>query len=137
MQREQKPIVNAMLRTSYRDTIFRTIALFLMIRVGKRFDNMRIEGADHLTSEQRVQLKKQYAKELLKDNRVKKDIDLDIDDISRKKSDMVSEIMRQYGLLTNVLESTYYHDQLSIIFDQCLWNVRVCVKKGDWEALGL
>lgn len=136
MQREQIPIVNAMLRTSYRDTVFRSIALMLMVRVGQRFENMSIEGGEHMTAEQKVQLKKQYAKELLKDSRVKKDIDLDIDDISKQKSDMVYEIMRQHGLHNNVSESTYMHDQLSLIFDQCLWNVRVCVKRGNWDALG-
>jgi 3-methyladenine DNA glycosylase AlkC len=107
-----------------------------MVKVGERFENMRIEGGDHLTAEQKVQLKKQYAKELLKDSRVKKDIDVDIDDISKQKSDMVYEVMRQHGLLKNQSESTYIHDQLSLIFDQCLWNVRVCVKRGAWDALG-
>jgi len=108
-----------------------------MIRVAKRFDRMTIQCSAELSHEQIEQLRRQYAKELLKDDRVKKDIQIDLDDIYKQKTDIVAEIMRQHSLDKNPSEMTYYHDQLGIIFDQCLWNVRVYVSKNRWEELGL
>lgn len=108
-----------------------------MTRVGSRFESMQIQTDRELSPEQTAKLKRDYAKELLKDSRVKKDIGLDIDDISRQKGDLIAEIMRQYSLDKNPSESTYYHDQMCIIFDQCLWNVRVYVNAGRWEELGM
>ena len=126
-----------MIRTSYRDTVFKTISLLLMIKVGQRFDDIRIESEQNLTAEQKIQLKKQYVKELLKESSVKKDIQLDLDDISKRKTEIVFEIMRQYSLDKNPSEMTYYHDQLCVVFDQCLWNVRVYVNKNRWDELGM
>lgn len=107
-----------------------------MIRVGKRFEDMHIHSDKSLSPEQIAQLKRQYAKELLKDSRVKKDIMLDLDDIYRQKDDLVHQVMREYSLDKNTSESTYYHDQMSVVFDQCLWNIRVYVNANKWEQLG-
>ncbi len=137
MQKEQKPLVDAMLRTSFREVVWRSIAILLMKKVGQRFDDMVIDAPSHITAEQKMQLKRQYAQELLKDDRVKKDAQHDLDDISRMKSDVVAEILRQYSLDKNLSESTYYHDRLCFLFDECMWNIRYLVKKGKWKELGV
>ncbi len=137
MQKEQKPLVDAMLRTSFRGVVFRSISILLMKRVGSRLDEIRVQAPPHITPERIAQIKREYAHELLQDDRVKKDAQLDLDDIYRLKSDLVAEILRQHSLDKNSAESTDYHDTLCKLFDQCLWNIRVLVNKGRWKDLGL
>ena len=117
--------------------VFRSISLLLMRRMGERLDAIKVQAPPSVTPEQIVQIKRQYAQELLQDERVKKEAQLDLDDIYRLKSDLVAEILRQHSLDKNPAESTDYHDTLCKLFDQCLWNVRVCVKKGRWADLGV
>lgn len=108
-----------------------------MKRIGERLDGIRVHAHPSITPEQIVQIKRQYAQEFLQNEDVKKDAQLDLDDIYRLKSDLVAEILRQHSLDKNPAESTDYHDTLCKLFDQCLWNVRLLVKKGRWADLGV
>lgn len=139
MEKEQKPLVEAAFRTSFREVVSRSIAIFLAHRLESRLGNIKVEAPNYLklTAEQVIQIKRQYIKELLKDERFKKEAQLDLDDLYRNKTDLLEEILRQYSLHKNIHESTSYHDILSRLFDECLWNTRLLVKKGQWKRLNL
>jgi hypothetical protein len=137
MDKEQKPIMDAVLRTSFRSVVYRSISILLLKRVGEHLDTIRIDAPAHVTAEQIVQIKRQYAQELLQDDKVKKDAQLELDDIYRNKTDLIAEILRQYALDKNKSERTDYHDTLSVLFDECLWNIRLMVNKGRWKELGV
>lgn len=137
MEKEQRPIVEAAFRTSFRKVIYKSICILLLKRVGERLDGITVSAPAYITPEQLVQIKRQYAQELLQDDRVKKDAQIELDDIYRQKTDLIAEVLRQYALDKNKSESTDYHDTLGRLFDECLWNVRVMVNKGRWSQLGV
>lgn len=137
MEKEQKPIMKAVLRTSLRDSVFRSIAILLLKKIGEQIDSIHIDAPSSVTPEQLVELKRQYVRHLLQDLIFKNDAEIELNQISRQKSDLVSEILRQYGLHNNPHESTYFHDVLCQLFDECLGDIRRIVKKGHWELLGI
>jgi len=129
IQKDQKPIINAMLRTQFTDVIYDSICILLAKRVNEMLNCMTVKSEVKLSSEEEVELKKQYFIQILKEDRVKKDLMYECDEIMKRKTDLLAEILKQYGM-ANTSESTYYHDFLQNTFDGQLWRIRSLIRNN-------
>lgn len=137
VEKEQKPIVNWMLDVSYRDVVFRTIGVLLLQKVSDVYDSITItSGSEYLTPEELIIVKQRYLKEVVKDVRIKKDLQLELSNIAKRKIDIIAEILKQHQL-DKSSESTYYHDTLSQIFDKQIWRMRNIVNQANYHELNI
>jgi hypothetical protein len=79
-------------------------------------------------------IKDKYFDSLMREDHIKKDLQKDLDDIQRMKTDLIIEILRQHCM--NIKdEQDFYHQELGKVFDYQLWNIRLLVSKNCWREL--
>lgn len=135
MDKTQKSLINGMIRTSYRGVIERGMALFLVKKLSEMAENVTIESEFTLSEEQKAQVQKLFWREMVKKDEIKKEFQIALDGFYKLKTDFLAEVMRQHDLDKNPSENTMIHDMLGQLFDQCLWNLRISVGKGDWDKI--
>jgi hypothetical protein len=134
IQKDQKPLVNVMLRTVYTEVIFKTICILLANRAYRIFESIKITSDVDLPPEKMVEVRAKYFEKILAEHQVQKELTLMLDDIQKQKSDILAEVLKQYGM-DKGQESTYYHDFLQTTFDGQLWKVRMLVKNCKFKEL--
>lgn len=135
MEKIQKKLVDGMIRTSYRGVIERGMALYLVKNLSEMAEHVTIESEFTLSEEQKKEVLKVFWREMVKKDKIKKEFQVALDHFYKLKSDFLAEVMRQHDLDKNPSENTMIHDMLGQLFDQCLWNLRVSVGKGDWDNI--
>ncbi len=134
MERDQKPIVNTMLRTLFTETIFKTICILLGNRVYKIYDSIKIDCNKELSPEMISEIKNKHFHKILKEDHIQKEMTTMLNEIQKNKSDVLAEVLKQHSMHDRD-ESTYYHDFLQNIFDMQVWKVRMLVKNHCFKEL--
>ncbi len=134
MEKDQQPIVNAMLRTMFTKAIFDTIVILLSNKMEIMLGRIKIESDKALSKEREEEIRIKYFEQILSTHEVQSELKSYLSDIQVKRSDILAEILRQHNMDKGA-ESTYYHDFLQNTFDQQLWKVRMLVKNRNFRTL--
>lgn len=122
IDKDQVPIILAMIRTTYSPVILRAIINLVLV------DMSQIQaGAGPNVS----------VNQLLASDKCRQALIKSLNQNHRpRKGDLIDEIIHQYGLHLNKDEQDFYHRQMGIIFENQLdWVISV-VSKGDYNLLG-
>ncbi len=134
MEKDQKPIVNTMLRTMFTQVIFDTIVVLLSNKMDRMLSRITISSDKALTKEKEEEVRIKYFEQILSEHHVQNELTACLNEIQKKKSDILVEILKQHSMDKGD-ESTYYHDFLQNMFEKQLWRVRILVRACNFKAL--
>lgn len=131
IDKDQEPILKAMINASYSGVILRTICHYVLIDLAEISSSMKISSSRHMNLLEKLIM---YDQELQSDH-VKKSLLCCLNMIKRKRDDIVNEIIRQYGLTLAHDEIDFYQDEMGFIFDDFIKYTRDLIQAGEYGML--
>src|SRR6187455_2360991 len=120
IDKEQEPIIKAMINTTYSGVILRTILHYTLIDLSEISQSMKISSSHPLTLVERLHLRDQQ----LQSDHVKKSLLCCLNMLRRRKDDVITEIIKLYGLTLAHDEIEFYMDEMGAIFESFVKYVR-------------
>ncbi len=144
MDKTERKVIDFMLNSTYTDVIHRSITGYLSIAMNEIRDTIKLDSkwlanelAQYPVSQHVsiiVQLKEKAFLGILATDSCKKSLLWTVTETAKKRSDIIWEIMKQFGIDKGT-DINYLHQQMETIFDRCVRKVRICIQQGKWKEL--
>src|ERR1700679_3940821 len=131
IDKDQAPILQAIIKTTYGPVLMRTLAHYIMRHLDEIIRSMQITTKMRLTVMQRLRL----IDEQLQSSQVRRALLVGLDALKRQRGDLANELILQYGLKLPPDEIDFYQDYMQQLLmghekqmEEWIWN-------GDYDAI--
>jgi len=111
IDKENRPLVKAMIKTQYGPVIERTLCAFILTDLNEMMSSATISSKKQLSFQQYMQARQEF----MLSTQVKTRLLMRLNSLRYLRNDMITEILKQYDLKLPIDEIAYYHDVLSEI----------------------
>ena len=144
MDKTQEKALDFMLSKSYVETIHRTITAYLLMEMSEikrtlKFDAKILEKyvskyPDYFQATAALLIRDHIFLTLLNNDKTKKQLELVLKDVAKKKDDIVEEIIKQYGMSKDDDVATI-HFKMCKLFDSSQKKISTAIKSGDYNYI--
>jgi hypothetical protein len=127
MDKEMRPITDAMIATELKPAMRRFVSGYVLRLIGELY-NSTYTNINELTSDENARLRA-FQLIVLKSDKIKSTLIKVLEEISKRKDELVALLLEKYGMLHGNPNVTYYHDKLSVYFDQEIEKAKSLITK--------
>ena len=121
IDKDLKNVYNAMVKTTYRPIILRTIVLLLIQYLDRMQAAMQLNDLDFFN--------------VIRTEPGKKALCVCLDTIQKRSGDIIQEILLQYGIHTSGEMVDFYHESMHTNFIGCINRVKLMIWNGRYDML--
>lgn len=116
IEKDLQPVYQAMIKTTYVPIMRRSIVILLIHDLDRLQSALNLNDADYFN--------------FLQTSTAKNKLFSLLDDIAKRRGDIVQEILLQYGIHTNLEMASFYHEH----FDKAFLEEVTAIKRIVWSG---
>lgn len=144
MDKTEEKALDFMLSKSYIETIHRAITAYLLLSLSEIKSTLKIDQKylddevakypEHLKFIALLAIKEKCFVALLNTPKTKSHLVMILNDTIKKKTDIIEEIIKQYGM-SNDPDVLTIHHKMGNLFDKVQGKIRKAIGNGDFEVI--